>query len=340
MWGKRFLLLSLAAIFFFFLWISFSRVPPLPSTGEALLISNSCRQDLTLALCSAIRRAEHHIDLAIFSLNERRIVHELRKAARRGVEVHILYDRAHSPRPQIDPPLDSWKPMRSHIKGLMHLKILIIDEQELWLGSANYTDGSLRLDSNLLLGVKSPSLCLPLVQQIRSSFRRGQLGISAQCGPQFVRIWQLPAEKGALPALIEKIDSAQSTLRVALYTWTEPQLTAAVIRAHQRGVGVETILDRSSSRGASKKVVAALREAGVPIRISEGEGILHHKFAWIDGETLMMGSANWTRSAFQRNRDTLLLLSPLTEGQREQLQRLWRILCLESVPLCLQESDR
>ena len=44
-----------------------------------------------------------------------------------------------------------------------------------------------------------------------------------------------------------------------------------------------------------------------------------------------MGSANWTKAAFTRNEDFLLILSSLNHAQKKFILDLYRILELESV---------
>ncbi len=120
-----------------------------------------------------------------------------------------------------------------------------------------------------------------------------------------------------------------------MYTWTHPALTEAVIRAHQRGLQVEVVLDRGQAQGVGQKTVEQLIEGGIEPCITSGLGLVHHKFAWIDGEYLINGSANWTKAAFTRNRDCFLILHQLTEQQNAKMEALWKktySLLLDSSP--------
>ena len=51
----------------------------------------------------------------------------------------------------------------------------------------------------------------------------------------------------------------------------------------------------------------ALEKAGLPVRVDRTSYHMHHKFALFDGEKLLTGSYNWTRSAAERNHENLLI---------------------------------
>jgi phosphatidylserine/phosphatidylglycerophosphate/cardiolipin synthase-like enzyme len=108
-----------------------------------------------------------------------------------------------------------------------------------------------------------------------------------------------------------------------MFTWTHQGLANEVIKAKQRGIDVQVVVDSSSAVGASKKVVSILKRHAVPTTLSRGNALLHHKFMYVDGHTLVHGSANWTLSAFAKNDDCFLIMHPLTSGQKQFMDRLW-----------------
>ena len=113
----------------------------------------------------------------------------------------------------------------------------------------------------------------------------------------------------ALDRLIDELNKATSSIDVAMFTFTHPDLCDALVKARERGVSVTVTLDTQVARGASKKVCRALKEAGVCVRISKGLQLFHYKWAYIDRSTLVIGSANWTKAAFTKNQDYFLIQS-------------------------------
>ena len=117
---------------------------------------------------------------------------------------------------------------------------------------------------------------------------------------------------------------ANQTIRVAIFTLTHPSLIDELILAHRRGVEVTLVIDMHSGLGASAQAVQALQKAGIKILFSQGVQLLHHKFVYIDEQLLLTGSANWTKAAFTKNSDCLILLHNLTQEQKSFMNYLWK----------------
>ena len=323
---KGVLFLLLIGLSAFFIARASTSLFPTPSS-PIVFYANQLRDDLKLLFCEAIARAQKSLYVNFYAITDKDLIAALVKKAVSGLPLTLFYDKTASLS------LSSHFPRSTHIiahqsKGLMHRKILVIDNAYLLLGSANLTPSSLRHHSNLVLGLYSPALAEFLSHQQDRACSSYHLTIANQP----VECYLLPdKEQKASHRLLCLIQSAQKTIRVAMFTLTHPQLTAALIDAVKRGVRVCVIIDSYSARGASKKTVQKLQKAGVAIFLSQGQELLHHKWAIIDEDTLAMGSANWTRAAFTKNEDFLLLVSNLSEKQKKFLNQLWKILKIESI---------
>ena len=117
-----------------------------------------------------------------------------------------------------------------------------------------------------------------------------------------------------------------------MFTWTREDFAKGVIAAFRRGVDVEVVIDYYQGKGASFKIVEQLKNSGVKVRIGKGGALLHHKFMVIDDDTLVNGSANWTKAAFTRNDDCFIVLDPLSSNNQEKLETLWKKIWSESTP--------
>jgi len=143
-------------------------------------------------------------------------------------------------------------------------------------------------------------------------------------------VWKLPQSGvDALDACCGFLKTAKKTIRVAMFTFTHMRLASALVDAKNRGVEVEVALDHYTREGSSKKVADYLEENKIPVFVSQGLQLLHHKWALIDEEILIAGSANWTQSAFKKNKDLLFVLS-LRDALKEQMQALWKQIRLTS----------
>jgi phosphatidylserine/phosphatidylglycerophosphate/cardiolipin synthase-like enzyme len=312
---KRFRVFCLAlGTAFAFLFCKATSVT-LPSASTPIVFySNQARCDLKLLFCEAVRSAKSSLFASFYSLTDRDLIALLTRREKDGVAVCVQYD------PSASPPLSHacLHPRRS--KGLMHRKILVIDQTALYLGSANLTPTSLRHHSNFVLGLHHPPLAAFLAQNDSGSF-------ASQVGEQEIECYLLPdAQETALRRLLSLIDQAKRTVHIAMFTFTHPQLTQALQRAAGRGVRVHAVIDHYSGNGVSKKSVEALQSAGAEVLLSSGSALLHHKWALIDKTIFAMGSANWTKAAFTKNEDFLVILSSLTTGQRKFILDLYKIL--------------
>ena len=112
---------------------------------------------------------------------------------------------------------------------------------------------------------------------------------------------------GCTDAIVDVLGQAKETILVQAYSFTSAPIAKAVIDAHKRGVKVQVILDKSQ-RTEKYSSADFLVHAGVPVLIDEKHKIAHNKIMIIDGQTVITGSFNFTKSAEQDNAENLLIL--------------------------------
>lgn len=111
--------------------------------------------------------------------------------------------------------------------------------------------------------------------------------------------------------IVREIGRAQKQVLVQAYSFTSPPIAQALVQAKRRGIDVRVILDKSqlSERYGSGDF---LSHAGIPVLVDDPPGIAHSKVMVIDGEEVITGSFNFTRSAQERNAENLLVLRDRT----------------------------
>ena len=128
--------------------------------------------------------------------------------------------------------------------------------------------------------------------------------------------------------VIAAINRTRSTLDIAMFDLTHPDITAALDRARRRGVKIRLVADQGQARDARSEV-PYLRSTGIAVRLSGGfhgeRSIMHDKFAIFDGQTVETGSFNWTSSADRYNFENLVFISSATVAGRyeDAFQRIW-----------------
>ncbi|MDY0323227.1 MAG: phospholipase D-like domain-containing protein [Candidatus Carbobacillus sp.] len=113
------------------------------------------------AVLSLIQASKESIHLAIYALTEPRIVDALIRAHARGVNVQIITDfkqtQGDAQNKAIRLLIDKGIPVRvnSH-QGLMHLKLLIVDQREAAVGSFNYSKAASTINDEVVVLLSDP----------------------------------------------------------------------------------------------------------------------------------------------------------------------------------------
>jgi phosphatidylserine/phosphatidylglycerophosphate/cardiolipin synthase-like enzyme len=108
--------------------------------------------------------------------------------------------------------------------------------------------------------------------------------------------------------IIEHLAKAEESIFIAMYYFTDSQLSREVVKAKNRGVEVKIYLDSSQVDAQYSKSRFFLNEGIENIRISSNTNLMHNKFAIIDNSIVLTGSYNWTASASERNDENLLVI--------------------------------
>ena len=136
-----------------------------------------------------------------------------------------------------------------------------------------------------------------------------------------------PADASHNAHIAQLIDQAEHTVDIAMYSYSDAGIQAALERAVDRGVKVRFVFETANedkkltgSALASSKS-GRLEAAGVNVRMVNK--IMHHKFAIIDGPrddieragtaTLVTGSGNWSFSGGSQFDENTLFLTGQTE---------------------------
>lgn len=299
---------------------------PTEST-HAELYANQNKDDLKATVIESIRHAKTSVLLIIFTLKDPDVIQELRRKAESGVSVTVICDAKASREAKegLGVKVDL---LRRFSDGHMHPKILVVDNKQIWIGSANMTTESLKNHANLITGFESEEFANHIWTYANSLKEYGRDNNhsyydSAMHG-QRIEMSFLPGDPKGKDRIKQMLRSAQKTIRVGMFTFTRFDFARELINAKNRGVSVEVAMDRGMSKGAGAKVAALLRKEGIPLRLNDGKHLFHHKFAYIDSNCLINGSANWTKAAFTQNDDCFIILHDLTERQVAQMESLWQ----------------
>jgi phosphatidylserine/phosphatidylglycerophosphate/cardiolipin synthase-like enzyme len=124
--------------------------------------------------------------------------------------------------------------------------------------------------------------------------------------------------------IIRLFDEAVTHIDVCVFTITDDRISAAILKAHARGVRLRIITDNDKTYDAGSDI-RQLDLAGISVRVDRTPFHMHHKFAIFDSRLLVHGSYNWTRGAARDNQESIVVTNEtrLIAAFGDEFERLW-----------------
>lgn len=108
--------------------------------------------------------------------------------------------------------------------------------------------------------------------------------------------------------LVQRINEAKTNIRMQGYSFTSYPIAKALVKAHERGVDVKGIFDKSNFTKNYFSFAPYLKKHGIPIWKDSMVGIAHNKVMIIDDQTVETGSFNFTKAAQKKNAENMLII--------------------------------
>lgn len=116
--------------------------------------------------------------------------------------------------------------------------------------------------------------------------------------------------ESAAESIERMIQTTTVSVDAALYRFNNQRLARALDQAARRGIRIRLVLDRNKYE-ESRATQELLSDGRFPFRLTYGRqgpgSKMHHKFAILDGSTVLTGSYNWTLGSEQQNYENLLI---------------------------------
>ena len=307
-------------------------LPPVPTTTQIagtdaqiqVYFSNPDRPDTDsyrggpdAPLAEAIRRAEFSVDAAIYHLNLWSIRDALIAAHQAGVHVRVVTESDNLDESEIQELKQAGiEVLGDRRESLMHDKFVIIDRLEVWTGSMNFTvNGAYRNDNNLVR-VRSSKLAENYTSEFEEMFVQDMFGddIVSQTPHPSLTIDGTPVETyfspddGTAAMIIAALQNAEERVVFMAFSFTSDPIANALIERAAAGVDVIGVFEESQYHANTGTEYESLLAAGLDVRLDGNPDSMHHKVFIIDGETVITGSYNFSRSAEERNDENTLII--------------------------------
>ena len=289
------------------------------------------------AVVAFIESAERTLDICVYDFDVPAFADAVLDAHARGVKVRMILakenaEKAYAVTEQLKAMMaEGILTLADNRSGLMHNKFMVADNVRVWTGSYNLTRNCSRFNDNNAIVLESPELAANYEQEWLEIFEKKHGKRYAYPTPHpKVNVGGVAIENYFTPeddvrgAMERTIDGAQKELAILAFSFTDGTLVEAVGRAVARGVRVIVVLDTDMASHPTAKT-AALRATGASVRLSPGI-LLHHKVIVADRETVVLGSANFSQAAFEKNDENILVIrsAAFATAMIKEAQRCWR----------------
>lgn len=286
--------------------------PPQVGAGRtarpvALLVEPDAGPDAIVDLVAAARTS---VWMEMYLLTDDRAVAALADRARAGCDVRVILEPApYMAEGANQPAFDALATAGARVRWatprftFTHAKAAIIDRARLLVMTLNLTGAGLTGNREYAAIDDDPAD----VAAAEAVFAADETGDVAGAGGRLVT-----SPDASRPVLADLIDRAATSLAIETEELADAAIVAALVAARGRGVAV-TLAWPGPSSGAGG--FATLAAAGAVVRAVAAPAI-HAKVVVADGRAIYLGSANFSATSLDRNRELGLRIDDPALAQR------------------------
>jgi phosphatidylserine/phosphatidylglycerophosphate/cardiolipin synthase-like enzyme len=285
-------------------------------------------------LVEAIDAARLSVDVAAYSLSLNSIRNALLRAHERGATVRVVMETGNMDRSDPQILIEAGIPiLGDNTDGLMHNKFVVIDRREVWLGSMNFTDSGTYDDNNNLMRILSVEMAENFTKEFEEMFLQRAFGEAVipetphplvTIGETEIHVFFSP-DDGVINALVPLLNSAEESIHFLAFSFTANELGDIVRAKAEAGLTVAGVMDEEQVSSNQGTEYDPFQQAELDVLIDGNAGQMHHKVFIIDGEIVVLGSYNFSRSAEERNDENLLIIhnEDIAQQFMQEFQRVW-----------------
>ena len=269
------------------------------------------------ALAAAIDSARISLDMAAYSLNLWSIRDALIHAYQRGVTVRMVMESDNMDNKEIQQIQEAGITiLGDQREGLMHNKFVVIDHNETWTGSMNFTTSGTYKDNNNLICMSSRQIAEDYTTEFNEMFEKNLFGTdrlpatpfpSVTIGGTQVEIYFSP-DDGVAARLLSLIKNAQKSIYFLAYSFTANDLGAAIRQRAADGLTMAGVMDDGQIDSNLGTEYDPFMQAGMDVRRDGNAGLMHHKVIIIDRSIVITGSYNFSHSAETSNDENVVII--------------------------------
>ena len=261
-----------------------------------------------------INLAKKEIYLAMYEFTNRKIEKAIENAYNRGLKVNIvtddkeynnkdknLYDELESKgiNVQTDEGLRS---------GLMHDKILVLDNNISWSGSTNFTYHSFYSNYENAVRVTNFKIVSKYKEEIEELLNK-DIKENPYKGNRF-ELYCSPTDN-IEEKLIDLIDDAKKRVYIMAFAFTSKNIKDALIVAKERGIDIKVIFDSTQAKSKYSQY-SNLKNYNIAAKLAGSPNHIFHNKVLIIDDIAITGSYNLSYNADHNNCENILIIKDKT----------------------------
>jgi phosphatidylserine/phosphatidylglycerophosphate/cardiolipin synthase-like enzyme len=279
---------------------------------------------LDAVLARDIADTREYVAVAAYELDLETVADALLEAQARGVEVRLVTDSDNVDELAVRQLEGAGIPVvEDNRSAIMHNKFVVLDREVVWTGSWNLTENGTYRNNNNAVRIVSTSLAENYLDEFDEMFETRAFGPTSPATTrnpeivfndpitgQRVRLENYFApEDGVSARILSLMESVRESIRFLAFSFTDDELGEAVRQQAKMGRVVQGVFEGRNA-GTDYSEYQKMQRSGPPLEVTTDGNpyIMHHKVFVLDGETVILGSYNFTENADQSNDENLLII--------------------------------
>ncbi|BBE30199.1 hypothetical protein OSSY52_03400 [Tepiditoga spiralis] len=297
-------------------------------------ISTQDRNNKNLSyFLNLINGAKKFIYLSVYDLDNVDIVNALISAKNRGVDVRVVIESGNrNTKTDFKLPNNNIPIIYDMNSAYMHNKFGVIDGYCVVTGSTNLTETGINSNSNNMFIVFNNELAQDYMEEFNEQFNKKMFGKYDDNIKSFVKVktnsgliepFFMP-EDDLKDRLVQLINSAQQSIDIMMFTFTDKEIANALLDAKNRGLKIRIIMETFQAK-SSWSVYSFIKSLN-PV-LDKNPRTFHHKVMIIDNSITVTGSYNFTNSAQFKNDENALIIhsQDVSHSFTKEFNRFWTL---------------
>ncbi len=257
-------------------------------------------------IISDIKSAKKSIRLAIYGFTNNNLRDALINAHEKGIDVKIATDDSEFDKKDMTVIRQAGIEVISDedSSALMHHKFLVIDENIVWTGSANYSYYAFYKNNENIVKITNTDVASAYLEEF-GELSKHQDKEGAYMSSE-LEVYFSP-EDDFEQRLLDLIEGAEESIYFLAFAFTNEKISAALIQKYKNGVSIKGVFDKkwNSSKYSQYKT---LLNSQMDVKLDGNKQTMHNKVFIIDRKTVVTGSYNFTVKANNQNNENAIVV--------------------------------